>query len=83
MERNSYQAWTSDRVIGAAIVTIGVVAALVRLHILVMQWSAAPSPIVVHLWPLLLIGAGILLLFEHEEQPVMPRRHSLNRGERQ
>jgi len=67
MARTSYQVWTVDMVIGAAIVIIGAVATLVRLNVIVLKWSAAAPPLVNHLWPLLLIGVGILLLFEREE----------------
>ncbi|WP_041855847.1 LiaF transmembrane domain-containing protein [Candidatus Korobacter versatilis] len=82
MARSSYQVWTADMVIGAAIVIIGLVATLVRLGVIVLQWSVAAPPLVSHLWPLLLIGVGVLLLFEREERKASNR--SLARsGERQ
>ena len=83
MIKNRYQVWTSDMVIGAAIVIIGVVATLVRWNILVMKWSVTMPPLVVHLWPLLLIGIGVLLVFEYEEQREMRERQYLRNGERQ
>lgn len=83
MARNLYRVWTSDMVIGAAIAAIGLVAALVRLQVLVLKWNVQPSPLVVHLWPLLLIGAGILLLFEREEHRRMNAQHPLRGGEQQ
>jgi len=83
MIKNRYQVWTSDMVIGAAIVIIGIVATLVRWNILVMKWSVTMPPLVVHLWPLLLIGIGVLLVFEYEEQREMRERQYLRNGERQ
>lgn len=79
MTRNRYQLWTSDMVIGAGIVIIGVVATLVRMNVLVLKWTVNPSPMVIHLWPLLLIGMGVLLLFEREEH----EGERLRAGERQ
>ena len=79
MTRNRYQVWTSDMVIGAAIVIMGVVATLVRMNVLVLKWTVTPSPMVIHLWPLLLIGAGVLLLGDREER----RGEGLRTGERQ
>lgn len=79
MTRNRYQVWTSDMVIGAAIVIMGVVATLVRMNVLVLKWTVTPSPMVIHLWPLLLIGAGVLLLGDREER----RSEGLRTGERQ
>jgi len=81
MARDGYQVWTSDMVIGAAIVIIGLLAILVRLHILTMAWSVALPPMVVHLWPLLLIGTGIVLLFDREEYKMKQVR--VRNGERQ
>ena len=82
MARGSYQVWTADMVIGAAIVIIGLIATLVRLNVIVLQWSVAAPPLVGHLWPLLVIGVGILLLFEREERKASS--HDLARsGERQ
>lgn len=83
MARNSYQVWTVDMVIGAAIVIIGVVATLVRLNVIVMKWSAAAPPLVSHLWPVLVIGVGILLLFEKEERRTADHRGYLRTGEKQ
>lgn len=83
MTRNGYQLWSSDMVIGAVIVIIGLVATMVRLNILVMRWSVALPPMVSHLWPLLLIGIGVLLLFEREEQRQMQARRYARTGERQ
>jgi hypothetical protein len=81
MTRNRYQVWTSDMVIGAAIVIIGIVAALVRLNVIEMRWTVTPPPMVSHLWPLLLIGSGVLLLSEREEHT--NEDHSLRTGDRQ
>jgi hypothetical protein len=68
-------------VIGTAIVIIGLLAILVRLHILTMAWSFALPPLVLHLWPLLLIGTGIVLLLDREEHRMRPVR--VRNGERQ
>ncbi len=70
-------------VIGATIAIIGAVATLVRLNVLLVQWSVDLPPIVTHLWPLLLIGAGILILIEREERQPMRDRHYVKSGERQ
>ncbi len=67
-------------VIGAAIAIIGAVAALVRLNVLQVQWSVDLPPLVTHLWPLLLIGTGILML---GDKHVMRERNYMKRGERQ
>lgn len=83
MTRNGNQVWTSDMVIGAAIVIIGIVATLVRQKVLVVKLSVAMPPMVHHLWPLLLIGIGILLWFEGEELESIDERHSLRSGGRQ
>jgi hypothetical protein len=81
MTRNRYQLWTSDMVIGAAIVIIGIVATLVRYKVIEMRWTVTPPPMVSHLWPLLLIGSGVLLLSEREEHS--SEDHSLRTGDRQ
>lgn len=83
MAKNGYQVWTLDMVIGAAIVIIGLVATLVRWNLLVMKWSVPMPPMVLHLWPLLLIGIGVLLWFEAEEQRLMHEQRYLRSGERQ
>lgn len=82
MARNSYQIWTSDMVIGAAIAIIGAVATLVRLNLLQVQWTMNLPPLVTHLWPLLLIGTGIVLLTGRDEH-AMRERNYLKGGERQ
>lgn len=81
MPRNGYQLWTSDMVIGAAIVIIGLVATLVRLHILTLAWTVTMLASVLHLWPLLLIGAGIVLLCDREDRRL--QRVPARSGERQ
>lgn len=83
MTHNRYQLWTSDMVIGAAIVIIGFVAALVRLRVIEVRWTVSPSPMVIHLWPLLLIGAGVVLLFDHEERRQVRNEPVLRNGGRQ
>ena len=83
MQRASYQIWTLDMVIGAAIVIIGMVAMLVRLNVLIFEWSKALPPIASHIWPLLLIGVGILLLCEHHERRAAQSKTYLRSGERQ
>ncbi len=83
MAKNTSQEWTSDMVIGVAIAVVGAVATLVQLNVLVVQWNVLLPPAVVHLWPLLLIGAGILMLFEHDEHRATREQHYLRSGERQ
>ncbi len=83
MARESYQVWSVDMVIGAAIVIIGVIATLVRLNVIVLKWSAAAPPLVSHLWPVLVIGVGILLLFEKEDHRAAEQRGYLRGGEKQ
>ena len=80
MTRNRYQLWTSDMVIGAAIVIIGFVAMLVHANVIELRWIVTPPPMVGHLWPLLLIGTGFLMLFDREEQR---DQKDLSTGERQ
>jgi hypothetical protein len=70
-------------VIGAAIVIIGVIATLVRFNVIEMHWTVTPPPMVSHLWPLLLIGTGFLLLAEHEERRSEESDPSLRTGDRQ
>lgn len=70
-------------VIGAGITIIGFIATLVQLNLLVVRWSIELPPMVTHLWPLLLIGAGILLLFEHEEHRTTRQQRYIRSGERQ
>jgi len=82
MTRNRYQLWTSDMVIGAAIVIIGIVATLVRYKVIEMRFIVTPPPMVSHLWPLLLIGSGVLLLSGHDEHSE-ERDQSLRTGDRQ
>ena len=82
MTRNRYQLWTSDMVIGAAIVIIGIIATLVRYKVIEMRFIVAPPPMVSHLWPLLLIGSGVLLLSGHDEHSE-ERDQSLRTGDRQ
>lgn len=81
--KNRYQVWTSDMVIGAGIAIIGFVATLVQLNLLVVRWNVELPPMVTHLWPLLLIGAGILLLIEQAEHRAMARQRYIRSGERQ
>ncbi len=81
MPRNGYQLWTSDMVIGAAIVVVGLFATLVRWHILTFAWSVALPTSVLHLWPLLLIGSGIVLLCDREERRA--QHVPVQNGERQ
>lgn len=83
MTRHRYQLWTPDMVIGAAIVIIGIVATLVRGNWLVFKWNVPVPPMVVHLWPVLLIGIGVLLLFDHEEQAARNAHPTARAGERQ
>ena len=82
MTRSSSHIWTSDIVIGAAIAVIGVVAVLVRLNLLIVQWRVELPSTVVHLWPLLLIGAGILLLFDEEDSGRVQEQRYFRGGER-
>ena len=82
MTRSSSHIWTSDIVIGAAIALIGVVAVLVRLNLLIVQWRVELPSTVVHLWPLLLIGAGILLLFDEEDPGRVQEQRYFRGGER-
>ncbi len=82
MQRGSYQVWTLDMVIGAAIVIIGFVAMLVRLNILIFEWSKALPPLFVHMWPLLIIGVGILLLCDHLEKRAARHTPYARSGER-
>ena len=82
MAKNSYQVWTSDMVIGAAIVVTGIIATLVRRNILVLKWSVSMPPLVAHLWPLLLIGMGLLLLLDREERRATDERNYAGSGER-
>jgi hypothetical protein len=81
--KTRYQLWTSDMVIGAGIAIIGFVATLVHLDFLVVRWNVELPPMVTHLWPLLLIGAGILLLIEHDEHRATHHQRYLRSGERQ
>jgi hypothetical protein len=83
MAKKRYQLWTSDMVIGAGIAIIGFVAMLVHLDLLVVRWNVELPPMVTHLWPLLLIGAGILLLFEEQEHRATHNQRYLRSGERQ
>jgi hypothetical protein len=83
MKREGYQTWAFDMLVGAAIVVIGVAATLVRLNLLVVRWNTFLPPVVSHLWPLLLIGTGILWLLDSRE---VRNRHSdqlMRSGERQ
>lgn len=82
MARNGYQVWTSDMVVGAAIVIIGIVAMLARFDIIVLRWSVPAPALVDHLWPLLLIGIGVLLWCDHHEHAPSPKQFSRS-GERQ
>ena len=83
MARKGYQVWTVDMVIGAAIVIIGLVATLVRMNVLILKWSFSTPAMVSHLWPLLMIGVGVVLLLENIEQMAASRRSWLSGGERQ
>jgi hypothetical protein len=83
MQRGSYQVWTLDMVIGAAIVIIGFVAMLVRLNVVVFELSKALPPLFAHMWPLLLIGVGILLLCDYLDQRPTGRTNYARGGERQ
>ena len=83
MTRSRYQLWTSDMVIGAAIVIIGAVAALARFNVIELRWIVTPPAMVSHLWPLLLIGTGVLMLFEREERRSTERERYLRTGDRQ
>jgi hypothetical protein len=69
--------------VGAAIVVIGIAATLVRLNLLVVRWNTLLPPMVSHLWPLLLIGTGILWLLDSREARNQHSGRLMRSGERQ
>lgn len=80
MTRSGYQLWTSDMVIGAAILITGIVATLVRMNILIVKWSVELPPVVIHLWPLLLILGGAFLVLDRADSGAGRRRSNISNG---
>lgn len=83
MPRTGNQSWALDMLVGAAIVVIGIAATLVRLNLLVVHWNTLLPPMVSHLWPLLLIGTGILWLLDSRETRNQHSGRLMRSGERQ
>lgn len=82
MRHSQHQLLSIDTVIGASVALVGFVALLVRSNLLILKWSGNIPSMVEHLWPFLLIGVGVLLLFEREESRIMQEQQLLRHGDR-
>ena len=83
MKSEGHPSSALDMLFGATTVAVGVAATLVRLNLLVVHWTTLLPPIVSHLWPLLLIGTGILWLLDSREAQSASSGRWLRNGERQ